>query len=999
MSFISTTDLQDFQKNLENGDLKSPVSSGNPALFLQVDWRRGGAEKFEEAVESYNGRLEPLKERYPAAVEYLAYNPKSAEILSMVARYYFFSGSQLPAEKLALKAVASDPFDITARNGAVFCQALHTDQRERLMAGTWEVIELQKQWLDYFLKAKGREKIYICLAEILSRFLPPKQDRPDWGNLISLFRAKNEERLEFLKKEEDWLKYQYAFGLFLTDPLRWKEDARDCLDDEAVKADPLNLEHQCVVNAWVAEWMEDPALIQVSLKRLSEVKLSDPVAEKRLQDFTTLFESVKGYDKQQDALKVYDCQHPEDAVWSRLESDALQLPEGFKPPDPEPEGGSDYRDWLNKIATGEQSPAPGRTREDYTYPQYAEVKKTIDETLKTTNTMPVCPILLPLKDEQGRYNPLGAYLSVQAMTLACFPGKQILSFWAPYSIYESWHLFGRSENPHPYLLQELKATTGADSYAEGTLLNRDGGWEVSLNFKGNSKTTSYSKFFKKSQLHLIPGWMAESLHSWLGIRLSKEQKARLRKPIFSDDGALQHGLVLENFGIGVEQRVPGWNSIARKNPKSPFIIFRDYYTQKNIEGVENLKPMEALIKKDSKDDLARYFMAYLYINANMYGKSLRLAFDLLAKDQGNPSLYSEIATDLESLGDYTNARYLYEKLAARAPTNGQVQEALGQFYVDYAWVARGGGWGSTVSPWNAFLFQKRLDLAQKTLEKAKGLNPPDSRIYSDLIEVGKGQDWEKAELDKVFNEGISIDPDYYSIYSERMNTTMEKWGGSNEEMMAFAHKWQSRQPWLVAVALEEEAARQTDGKELNVNRYLGSPKVWPELNGAYQDFFKFVSKEDFHTWTLYAWDAARADKVQDFLSYLRAQADHDEEVRYFTPYLVDLVYNYRASVLGWNHAGQLYLNFKEVWPEIHNATLQVMKQDPDNYTFLDGQALIFTGWGRFKSARKVFDVVGDHWVPKIGTKQHFENFKRVAYGKEAPSWHLCLSTADQADER
>ena len=86
MSFISTTDLQDFQKNLENGDLKSPVSSGNPALFLQVDWRRGGAEKFEEAVESYNGRLEPLKERYPAAVEYLAYNPKSAEIMSMVAR-------------------------------------------------------------------------------------------------------------------------------------------------------------------------------------------------------------------------------------------------------------------------------------------------------------------------------------------------------------------------------------------------------------------------------------------------------------------------------------------------------------------------------------------------------------------------------------------------------------------------------------------------------------------------------------------------------------------------------------------------------------------------------------------------------------------------------------------------------------------------------------------------------------------------------------------------
>lgn len=258
---------------------------------------------------------------------------------------------------------------------------------------------------------------------------------------------------------------------------------------------------------------------------------------------------------------------------------------------------------------------------------------------------------------------------------------------------------------------------------------------------------------------------------------------------------------------------------------------------------------------------------------------------------------------------------------------------------------------------------------------------------------------EKEDLDQVFNQGVSIDPDYYSTYSERLDMTMEKWGGSNDEMMAFARKWQSHQPWLMVQALEEQARNQTDGKDLEYYRYLASPKVWPEFNGAYQNYFKTYSMDDYPTWILYAWDVANANKLPDFLAFLRANGEKDEILRYFTPYLVNLVYAYRAQVIGWDHTGQLYLNTKEVWPEIYNATLQVIKQDPDNYSFLDTQALTFTGWGRFKSARTVFDVIGDHWIPKTGTKEHFDQFKRVAYHKKAPSWHLCLSTADLAAER
>jgi hypothetical protein len=272
--------------------------------------------------------------------------------------------------------------------------------------------------------------------------------------------------------------------------------------------------------------MEDSGLIAEASKRMAEAKLADPLGQKRLQDFKAAFESEKGYDRQVDALKVYDSLHPlNDPVWMRMENDALSLPEMFEAAGTEPEGGAeDMREWLAKISSGEQSPLPGRKKEDYTYPQTAEVKLLIDQRLKDKATLTPCPILMPLKDAKGRYSPLGAYLSIQAITLASFPGRQVLGFWSPFSKYKAWNLLAHSSQAHGHLLQELTEDSGADSHADGTLLEKNGGWQVSLNFQGAHPPAGYAKTFKKGQLYLIPGWMAERLHAWMGTRLNKAQR-------------------------------------------------------------------------------------------------------------------------------------------------------------------------------------------------------------------------------------------------------------------------------------------------------------------------------------------------------------------------------------------------------------------------------------------------------------------------------------------
>jgi hypothetical protein len=319
--------------------------------------------------------------------------------------------------------------------------------------------------------------------------------------------------------------------------------------------------------------------------------------------------------------------------------------------------------------------------------------------------------------------------------------------------------------------------------------------------------------------------------------------------------------------------------------------------------------------------------------------------------------------------------------------------------MNYAWTARGSGWSNSVSSWNGFLYKKRLALSRRYLERAESLNPLDCRVYSALLGVGKGQNWTKEEMAKVFNKSVSIDPAYYPSYEEILETKMPKWFGSTEEMMAFAEKWQDRQPYLMVLALEEQAENQKGVKDLEHYRFLGSPRIWPQYFGAYQNFFKTISTDRYGDWVSFAYEAAKCDKVADFIAFLRAQAEGDEVVRNFSPYLVNLAYAYRADAIGWSHTGQLYLNTPAVWAEIFKSSLQIMKQDPDNYAFLNTQALTFTGWGRFKSARLVFDAIGGHWVAKAGTRENFEKFKRVARHQEAPSWHLCLSTAEQADEK
>src|SRR5207302_6524764 len=73
--------------------------------------------------------------------------------------------------------------------------------------------------------------------------------------------------------------------------------------------------------------------------------------------------------------------------------------------------------------------------------------------------------------------------------------------------------------------------------------------------------------------------------------------------------------------------------------------------------------------------------------------------------------------------------------AARPPTDAGPWVYRGEFYIKFAWDARGGGYAGTVTPEGWKLFRERLDEATKCFEKAWDLDPTDFRGPTAMLQV------------------------------------------------------------------------------------------------------------------------------------------------------------------------------------------------------------------------------------------------------------------------
>lgn len=141
---------------------------------------------------------------------------------------------------------------------------------------------------------------------------------------------------------------------------------------------------------------------------------------------------------------------------------------------------------------------------------------------------------------------------------------------------------------------------------------------------------------------------------------------------------------------------------------------------------------------------------------------------------------------------------IHESWIAAKPESLTARIAHADFFVAYAWHARGNGYANKVPPKAWKTFEIRLAKAAKILEKAKELNQKDPYYWHVLMTVGKGQGWDKATFDSVVEKSVAEEPKYYPIDEMRATTLLPRWYGEPGDWEAYALKAAERPDGLGA---------------------------------------------------------------------------------------------------------------------------------------------------------------------------------------------------------
>ena len=122
------------------------------------------------------------------------------------------------------------------------------------------------------------------------------------------------------------------------------------------------------------------------------------------------------------------------------------------------------------------------------------------------------------------------------------------------------------------------------------------------------------------------------------------------------------------------------------------------------------------------------------------------------------------------------------------PNSADAQLCYGARLVQWSWEARGYGMGKQISQEKWELFFERLAITRDILTQCAETMPEDPTPWAYLIMVSTWDSDEQDVRDHYYQQAIDRDPTNWAAHMHMVIALSEKWGGDNEEMIAFAEK-------------------------------------------------------------------------------------------------------------------------------------------------------------------------------------------------------------------
>ncbi len=181
----------------------------------------------------------------------------------------------------------------------------------------------------------------------------------------------------------------------------------------------------------------------------------------------------------------------------------------------------------------------------------------------------------------------------------------------------------------------------------------------------------------------------------------------------------------------------------------------------------------------------------------------------------------------------------------------------GEFYVDEAWCARGGGYADTVTSSGWQLFGERLDAAEKILTQSYAKAPQDTpMIASAMMTVVLGKQEPRDQMELWFQRGIQADPDNFGIYMQKRWYLLPRWYGSDEDVAAFGLECATSDNWSAKIPLVlAESMSDAGGRDPLV---YAQPAIWGSLEKVYRGYLERLPNS-FHYRSLFAKNAVQGE--------------------------------------------------------------------------------------------------------------------------------------------
>jgi hypothetical protein len=195
----------------------------------------------------------------------------------------------------------------------------------------------------------------------------------------------------------------------------------------------------------------------------------------------------------------------------------------------------------------------------------------------------------------------------------------------------------------------------------------------------------------------------------------------------------------------------------------------------------------------------------------------------------------------------------------------------GQFLVQYAWDARGGGVASTVTPDGWRRFKERLGEAEGRLKAAWDLDPKCGASAAEMVSVCIGLGRDRDEMETWFRRAVETDQARNKVFERKLEYLHPKWHGSAEELQAFLKEIAALEAWdtdLPLLVLQGVIASSPQGKAARRDHFADSwADVGPLLEGMRKRHPK--SPAGASAYLYFAWQAER--NAAEAWEYVKAQ--------------------------------------------------------------------------------------------------------------------------------